>query len=164
MKSLSSALRSYTAIATAILLPLAARSQGQAAGERPQFEVASIKLNNGCQNNRNSEPPPQPGRLQIGCVTLQNLIQVAYAGVVNGKPIMQQVKITGGPSWLESDFYSIAAKADGAAAVEVMIGPIVWLMSPRSDGVSGRRIIAKEWDAGRLASSTPEKVGTPAGW
>jgi NAD(P)-dependent dehydrogenase (short-subunit alcohol dehydrogenase family) len=47
---------------------------------------------------------------------------------------------------------------------EVMIAPIVWLMSPRSDGVTGRRIIAKEWDAARLASEPPEKVGTPAGW
>jgi 3-oxoacyl-[acyl-carrier protein] reductase len=47
---------------------------------------------------------------------------------------------------------------------EVMIAPIVWLMSPRSDGVTGRRTIAKEWDAGRLASESPEKVGTPAGW
>ena len=42
--------------------------------------------------------------------------------------------------------------------------PIVWLMSPRSDGITGRRIIAKEWDAARLASESPEKVGTPAGW
>jgi 3-oxoacyl-[acyl-carrier protein] reductase len=47
---------------------------------------------------------------------------------------------------------------------EVMIAPIVWLMSPRSDGVTGRRIIAKEWDAARLASESPEKVGMPAGW
>ena len=47
---------------------------------------------------------------------------------------------------------------------EVMIAPIVWLMSPRSDGVTGRRIIAKEGDAGRLARESPEKVGTPAGW
>ena len=47
---------------------------------------------------------------------------------------------------------------------EVMIAPIVWLMSPRSDEVTGRRIIAKEWDAARLASESPEKVGTPAGW
>ena len=47
---------------------------------------------------------------------------------------------------------------------EVMIAPIVWLMSPRSDGITGRRIIAKEWDAARLASESPEKVGTPAGW
>jgi hypothetical protein len=45
-----------------------------------------------------------------------------------------------------------------------MIAPIVWLMSPRSDGVTGRRVIAKEWDAGRLARESPEKVGTPAGW
>jgi 3-oxoacyl-[acyl-carrier protein] reductase len=47
---------------------------------------------------------------------------------------------------------------------QVMVAPIVWLMSPRSDGVTGRRIIAKEWDAARLASEPAEKVGTPAGW
>ncbi len=47
---------------------------------------------------------------------------------------------------------------------EAMIAPITWLMSPRSDGVTGRRIVAKEWDAARLASEPPDKVGTPAGW
>jgi NAD(P)-dependent dehydrogenase (short-subunit alcohol dehydrogenase family) len=47
---------------------------------------------------------------------------------------------------------------------EVMMAPIVWLMSARSDGVSGRRIIAKEWDAASLQRETPEKIGTPAGW
>jgi NAD(P)-dependent dehydrogenase (short-subunit alcohol dehydrogenase family) len=47
---------------------------------------------------------------------------------------------------------------------EVMMAPIVWLMSARSNGVSGRRIIAKEWDADRLQSEAPEKIGTPAGW
>jgi NAD(P)-dependent dehydrogenase (short-subunit alcohol dehydrogenase family) len=47
---------------------------------------------------------------------------------------------------------------------EVMMAPIVWLMSARSDGVSGRRIVAKEWDADRLQREDPEKIGTPAGW
>jgi NAD(P)-dependent dehydrogenase (short-subunit alcohol dehydrogenase family) len=47
---------------------------------------------------------------------------------------------------------------------EVMMAPIVWLMSARSDGVSGRRIIAKDWDADRLQREAPEKIGTPAGW
>ena len=47
---------------------------------------------------------------------------------------------------------------------EVMVAPIVWLMSARSDGVTGRRIIAKEWDAARLASEPPERIGTLAGW
>ncbi len=47
---------------------------------------------------------------------------------------------------------------------EVMMAPIVWLMSARSDGVSGRRIIAKEWDADRLQREAAEKIGIPAGW
>jgi NAD(P)-dependent dehydrogenase (short-subunit alcohol dehydrogenase family) len=47
---------------------------------------------------------------------------------------------------------------------EVMMAPIVWLMSVRSDGVSGRRIIAKEWDADRLQREAADKIGSPAGW
>jgi NAD(P)-dependent dehydrogenase (short-subunit alcohol dehydrogenase family) len=47
---------------------------------------------------------------------------------------------------------------------EVMMAPIVWLMSARSNGVSGRRIIAKEWDADRLQHEAAENIGTPAGW
>jgi 3-oxoacyl-[acyl-carrier protein] reductase len=47
---------------------------------------------------------------------------------------------------------------------EVMMAPIVWLMSPRSNGVTGRRIIANEWDAARLASTPAADVGSPAGW
>jgi NAD(P)-dependent dehydrogenase (short-subunit alcohol dehydrogenase family) len=47
---------------------------------------------------------------------------------------------------------------------EVMMAPIVWLMSPRSNGVTGRRIIAKEWNAERLQREAADKVGSPAGW
>jgi 3-oxoacyl-[acyl-carrier protein] reductase len=47
---------------------------------------------------------------------------------------------------------------------EVMMAPIVWLMSSRSDGVTGRRIIAKEWDAEKLMRERPEAIGSPVGW
>ena len=47
---------------------------------------------------------------------------------------------------------------------ELMVMPIVWLMSPQSDGVTGRRITAKEWNAERLHSEPIEKIGIPAGW
>lgn len=47
---------------------------------------------------------------------------------------------------------------------ELMVAPIVWLMSSRSDGVTGRRIIAKEWNAERLRSEPIERIGVPAGW
>jgi hypothetical protein len=45
-----------------------------------------------------------------------------------------------------------------------MMAPIVWLMSARSDGVTGRRIIAKVWDAERLDREPAGNVGSPAGW
>jgi NAD(P)-dependent dehydrogenase (short-subunit alcohol dehydrogenase family) len=46
---------------------------------------------------------------------------------------------------------------------EVMVAPICWLMSRQSDGVTNRRIIAKEWDDA-VARDTPAQVGGPAGW
>ena len=47
---------------------------------------------------------------------------------------------------------------------EVMMAPIAWLMSARSNGVTGRRIIASEWSAERLNSEPADSVGAPAGW
>jgi len=68
--------RNLTAcIALALLLP-ALRSQPQTA--RPQFDVASLKPNQGCENNsRGGNLSPSPGRLEMPCVTLQGLIQSA---------------------------------------------------------------------------------------
>jgi NAD(P)-dependent dehydrogenase (short-subunit alcohol dehydrogenase family) len=47
---------------------------------------------------------------------------------------------------------------------EVMAAPIVWLLSPQSDGVTGRRIVAKDWDEKKLRSEESSNIGTPAGW
>jgi uncharacterized protein (TIGR03435 family) len=119
--------RFLCAVAAGVLLAPAAFSQEQAAAERPQFDVASVKLANGCQNNRNNqEPMPRPGRLQISCIAVQNLIQVAYSGIKNGRaPSLAQLKITGAPGWLQSDFYTIVAKTDAPTPVEVMVGPML---------------------------------------
>jgi NAD(P)-dependent dehydrogenase (short-subunit alcohol dehydrogenase family) len=47
---------------------------------------------------------------------------------------------------------------------DAMAAPIVWLMSPQSDGVTGRRIVAKDWDTARLRQAAPDTIGAPAGW
>jgi 3-oxoacyl-[acyl-carrier protein] reductase len=47
---------------------------------------------------------------------------------------------------------------------EVMMAPIVWLMSPKSDDVTGRRFIAREWDPALDASAAVARAGAPAGW
>jgi 3-oxoacyl-[acyl-carrier protein] reductase len=36
---------------------------------------------------------------------------------------------------------------DGLLPPAIMAGPILWLASSRSDGVSGRRYVARDWDA-----------------
>jgi 3-oxoacyl-[acyl-carrier protein] reductase len=47
---------------------------------------------------------------------------------------------------------------------EVMMAPIVWLMSAESNGVTGRRFIAKAWDSSLPPSEAAQKAGAPAGW
>jgi 3-oxoacyl-[acyl-carrier protein] reductase len=47
---------------------------------------------------------------------------------------------------------------------EVMMAPIVWLMSPKSDGVTGRRFIARLWDSSLDPTAAVAIAGAPGGW
>jgi len=89
---------------------------------------------------------------------------VIWAKDLAGTGVTVNALAPGGPANTRMIPATEVADRSTLIQAEVMIAPIVWLMSPRSDGVTGRRIIAKEWDAARLASESPEKVGMPAGW
>jgi hypothetical protein len=39
-----------------------------------------------------------------------------------------------------------------------------WLMSEKSNGVSGRRFLARDWDSSLPPTEVVKKAGTPAGW
>ena len=72
--------------------------------------------------------PFSTGRLNLECVTLQDLIQAAYGMFADGgsfNPGMTPISISGAPGWVQSDHYDVAAKADGAARVEQMMGPLM---------------------------------------
>lgn len=110
-----------------LLLP-AAWSQGQpAATARPQFEVASLKPNNGCQNTpRAGNLSPSPGRLEMPCVNLQNLLQAAYGTFGDGATVnTQPLHMEGAPAWAQSEFYSLSAKAERPERTELMAGPML---------------------------------------
>src|SRR4051812_34364937 len=71
---------------------------------RPAFEVASIKSNK--SGNSGWFMAPQPGgRVAAQNVPLRALIQAAYQ--------LRSFQVVGGPSWLDSDRFDIAAKAAG---------------------------------------------------
>lgn len=96
-----------------------------AAPARPQFEVASIKVNKDCGSRRGGSGPPNPGRMSILCWTAADMIQAAYVRWGSGPTPQPNLKILGGPDWAESELYDVEAKADGDAPPDQMYGPMM---------------------------------------
>jgi uncharacterized protein (TIGR03435 family) len=103
-----------------------AQSQPATGAALPSFDVVSIKLNIGCANRPRSVPSSSPGRLDMECTTLKSAIESAYGVFANGvSPNLSLVEVSGGPSWVSSDFFEIVAKADGNPPLTQMQGPML---------------------------------------
>ncbi|HWC95495.1 MAG TPA: TIGR03435 family protein [Candidatus Sulfopaludibacter sp.] len=95
---------------------------------KPSFEVASVKLGTDCNagRGRGMVGRPSPGRLNMQCATVESLIQGAYIIFAHGNtPMMRRIEITGGPAWMKTEMYTVAAKAEGAATLPEMYGPML---------------------------------------
>lgn len=86
-------------LGTAVLL-----SATSAQDTRPQFDVASIKPNHSGNPIMQFQPGPEGNFTASNC-SLRLLIRYAYD--------MQPFQLVGGPGWVTSDRYDIAAKAAG---------------------------------------------------
>ncbi|MGA2987683.1 MAG: TIGR03435 family protein, partial [Terriglobia bacterium] len=91
--------------------------------------MASVKPNPGCQNKRpqGGTFTPSPDRIEIPCVNLKRLILIAYGTFADGVTIdPQELHMEGGPSWMQSECYSVSAKADAPPAhPQMMLGPML---------------------------------------
>jgi len=47
---------------------------------------------------------------------------------------------------------------------DVMVPPLLYLVSHEADGVTGRRFIAADWDASLLPAQAAERAGAPIAW
>lgn len=92
----------------ALLTFVSPAAQTPPQGPHVQFEVASVKL---------VDPPAPPhgvgliitpGRVSIEAATLRQILGLAYA--------IQRVRVIGGPSWADTEQYTIAAKTESADA------------------------------------------------
>jgi hypothetical protein len=101
-------------------------ARGQTPGT-PAWDVVSVKLNQSCGGRgRGISAPPSPGRLNLECNTVENLILLAYVYFQNGSSFnYRDVPISGGPGWIRSETYVINAKAEGPAPVAQMLGPML---------------------------------------
>lgn len=90
---------------------------------RPEFEVATIKLNINCGH---AGFRPLPGRLSTSCTGMRSLIQAAYGTFGDGVKLNPGApEVMGGPAWLDSDLYDIEAKTQGNPPVPQMAGPML---------------------------------------
>ena len=47
---------------------------------------------------------------------------------------------------------------------EIMVPPLLWLVSDAAAAVNGRRFIAADWDPALPAAQAAEKAGAPIAW
>jgi uncharacterized protein (TIGR03435 family) len=158
----------------ALLAPMVSAQAPASDAQRPAFEVASVKPNK--SGDVRALMFPQPGgRFTATNVTLRALIIGAYQ--------LQDSQIAGGPDWLDSDRFDIAAKADGDASPtqffamlqtllsdrfklalhhEARIMPVYALLLARSDGRRGPRLRPSDAKCGTAASSYFPVVPDPS--
>jgi uncharacterized protein (TIGR03435 family) len=89
---------------------------------RTAFEVATIKRNPDC---RRGQRRPSPGRLDFTCVSIRELLVVAYSAMSGDVVNIGTLRVLGGPGWIDNERYDLSAKADGRAPVPQMVGPML---------------------------------------
>jgi uncharacterized protein (TIGR03435 family) len=125
------------ALALALGIFNAPQSEAQSpTAPSPKFEVASIRPCDGAgaeglKGGGTGGPgggSASPGRVRFACGSLVNFIQRAYVTFANGhsnSPWASSPQIEGGPAWKNSERYTISAKAEGNASLEMMSGPML---------------------------------------
>src|SRR5689334_3594404 len=95
----------FPALFLASLFAAGAQSQ-PSVPERPAFEVASVKIHPATPGPFRSSSNVGPGGIDYVNVNLKGCIRNAYG--------VEAYRIIGGPDWLTSERYDIAAKASSA--------------------------------------------------
>lgn len=87
-----------------------------------------------------------------------------WAKDLAGTGVTVNVLVPGGVT--DTPMISDAAGFDRARLIrpEIMVPPLLWLLSEEAAAVTGRRFIAAHWDAARPPAAAAEKAGAPVAW
>jgi bla regulator protein BlaR1 len=105
-------------------------AQQSAAGTTPKWEVVSVRPCDSSaplgRSGGGKDGGFSPGTLTANCAVPMHLIEEAYGFFANGRaPTWKSVPIEGAPSWLNSERYTIAAKAESPQGRAMMFGPMM---------------------------------------
>ena len=95
-------------------------------GQSRKFEVVSIRR---CDpKSLHGGVSGSPGRVTVPCAAVKNLIDWTYGAYANGPHFDAQLTlpIEGAPAWMDSERYTINAKAAGSPGIlEMFTGPLM---------------------------------------
>jgi NAD(P)-dependent dehydrogenase (short-subunit alcohol dehydrogenase family) len=88
----------------------------------------------------------------------------AWAKELDGTGVTANVLVPGGPT--DTAFFPPDFPRDTVKLLDpaLMGPPIRWLASAQSDGITGCRFIARDWDTGLPPAEAAAKVRAPAAW
>jgi uncharacterized protein (TIGR03435 family) len=86
------------------------------------FDVATIKRNPDCHNGQRR---PSAGRVDFTCVSVRELLVLAYGALQGDAMHIGSARVLGGPAWIDNERYDLAAKAEGRPPVQQMVGQML---------------------------------------
>jgi uncharacterized protein (TIGR03435 family) len=96
-------------VVTAGLLVIGLCAAPQIRAQSAAFEVASVKVSPPGSAGLTSFSPPGAPRFTATNVTMEVLIELAFG--------VEEMQISGGPNWLDTERYDIAAKPEGEGSL-----------------------------------------------
>jgi len=128
------------------LLCLSVLECGAQSTSGPKFEAASIRpcdpaARTGARRSENANPTP--GSLAISCVTVKDLVEMAYHFGVDRSEYSHtvlQVPIEGGPGWVYSERFTINARAAGDPGPSVTRGRMLQALLEERFNLKVRRV------------------------
>jgi bla regulator protein blaR1 len=126
----AAALTLIAPIAIGIINAPALHAQPASNSAIPKWEVVSVKACDGSapvgRSGGGGGGRFSPGTLNANCAVPIRLIEEAYGFYANGRgPTWKSVPIEGAPAWLNSERYTIAAKAESPQGRAMMFGPMM---------------------------------------
>jgi len=89
---------------------------------------------------------------------------VCFAKDLEGTGVTVNILVPGGPTETPGFFPPGKPRPPALLDPAIMGVPAVWLASPQSDGITGSRFIARDWDRSLPAAEAARRARAPAAW
>jgi NAD(P)-dependent dehydrogenase (short-subunit alcohol dehydrogenase family) len=88
----------------------------------------------------------------------------SFAKDLDGTGVTVNILVPGGPTDTPGFFPPGMPRPPILLDPEIMRVPVVWLASSQSDGITGSRFVARDWDLSLPPAEAAARVRAPAAW